>query len=79
MAYLQIEVSDEELQELQEIALQQGFETLEEYIQLLTFEPTEKEILNDIREGILAAERGDPMMTIDELWAELERDNETVS
>jgi hypothetical protein len=32
MVYLQIEFSDEELQELQEVALQQGFETPEEYI-----------------------------------------------
>ena len=66
------------LQEIQEKAIRQGFETPEEYIRSLAFEPTEEELLEDIRLGILAAERGDPMMTVDELWTELEKnDDET--
>jgi hypothetical protein len=39
-------------------------------------EPTKVELLNDIREGLLAAKRSDPMSTIDDLWAELEAEDE---
>lgn len=74
MNYLQIEVTDDELDYVQRLAHEQGFQTLEAYVKSLIFEPTKAELLNDIREAILAARRGDPMPTLDDLWAELEHD-----
>jgi hypothetical protein len=74
---LQIEITDEEMQHIGQLAHEHGFETPEAYVKSLVLEPTKTELLNDIREGLLAALRGDPMPTIDELWAELEHDDET--
>jgi hypothetical protein len=79
MTYLQIEVTDEERQYLEHLAHEQGFETPEAYVKSVVLEPTKAELLNDIREGLLAVQRGDPMPTIDELWAELDNDDETAS
>lgn len=74
MSYLQIEITDEERQYLEQLAHEQGFETPEAYVKSLVLEPTKAELLNDIREGLLAVQRGDPMPSIDDLWAELEDD-----
>ena len=71
MTYLRIEMTDEELGELQQIARDQGFESPEAYVKSLAFAPTKAELLNDIRSGILAAQRGDPLPTMDDLWVEL--------
>jgi hypothetical protein len=79
MSYLQIEITDEERQYLEQLAREQGFETPEAYVKSLILEPTKAELLNDIREGLLAVQRGDPMPSIDELWAELESDDETAN
>jgi len=77
ITYLRIEMTDEELGELQQIAREQGFGSPEAYIKSLVFEPTKAELLHDIRSGILAAQRGDSMPTIDDLWRELDDDETT--
>jgi hypothetical protein len=79
MRYLQIEITDEERHYLEALAREQGFETPEAYVKSVVLEPTKAEILNDIREGLMAVQRGDPMPTIDELWAELESEDETAN
>lgn len=76
MIYLQIEITDEEMEYIGRLAREQGFETPEAYVKSLVLDPTKAELLNDIREGLLAVRRGDPMPTIDELWAELEHDDD---
>lgn len=79
MITLQIEITDEEMQYIGQLAHEQGFATPEAFVKSLVLEPTKIELLNDIREGLLAAQRGDPMPTIDELWSELEHDDESAS
>ena len=76
MSYLQIEITDEERQYLEQLAHEQGFETPEAYVKSVVLEPTKAELLRDIREGLLAVQRGDPMPSIEELWAELESDQD---
>jgi predicted transcriptional regulator len=76
MTYLHIEITDEEKQRLEQLAREHGFETPEAYIKALLLEPTKAELLNDIREGLLAAQRGDPMPTLDQMWAEIEQAND---
>ena len=76
MTYLQIEITDAEMEYIEQLAREQGFETPEAYVKSLVFEPTKADLLNDIREGLLAVKRGDPMLTSDELWDELERDDD---
>lgn len=77
MIYLQIEVTDEELQQLEQLARAEGFATTEAYVKSRVLEPTKTELLDDIRQGLLAIRRGDPMPTIDEMWAEIEDDETT--
>jgi hypothetical protein len=77
MTTLQIEVTDEELSQLQQIAREHGFTTPEAYVKSLMLEPTKADILNDVRSGLLAVRRGDPMPTVDDLWAELVDDETT--
>lgn len=74
MTYLHIEITDEEFGQLQQAAHEQGFESPEAYIKSLVLEPTKAELLNDIRSGIIAAQRGDSMSTLDDLWSELHGD-----
>jgi hypothetical protein len=73
---LYIEVTDEERQRLEQLAREHGFATLEAYIKALVLEPTKAELLNDIREGLLAIKRGDPMPSLDQMRAELEQDDD---
>lgn len=51
-----------------------GFDSPEAHLKAVANEPTREELLHDIREGILAVKRGDPMPTLDDLWAALEDD-----
>lgn len=62
--------------QLQQLADAYGFETPEDYLKSVVFEPTREALLEDIRAGLLAVKRGDPMPTLDEMWAELERDDD---
>jgi hypothetical protein len=73
---LQIEITEDEFKHLKGVALTHGFDTAEAYVKSLALEPTKDELLNDIREGILAAQHGEPMPTVDEMWAELERNDD---
>lgn len=78
MTYLRIEVTDDELRQIQHLAREQGFQTPEDYIKSLVLEPTKAELLNDIREGLLMSKGGDSMLNADDLWLELEQnDDET--
>jgi hypothetical protein len=73
MIQLHIEITDDELEQLQKLAEEYGFESPEAYLKSLAFEPSRAELLNDIRQGLLAIARGNPMPTFDQMWAELER------
>jgi len=66
---LQIEITEDEFEHLKGVALAHGFASPEAYVKSVALEPTKDELLNDIREGILAAQRGEPMPTLDEMWA----------
>jgi hypothetical protein len=79
MTLLQIEITDEERAHIEGLAREHGFDTPEAYVKALILEPTKDELLNDIREGLLSARRGDPMPTLDELWAELEQDDDEIA
>lgn len=74
---LNIEVSEQELERLLQAALANGFESPEAYLKWLAVAPTDEEILSDIRAAIQAIERGDPMQSLDEMWAELDADETT--
>lgn len=69
MTMLQIEMTDDELNQLHQIAREQGFDTPEAYIKAMILEPTKTELLDDIRQGILASRRGEKMSTLDVMWA----------
>ncbi|MGB1286298.1 MAG: hypothetical protein ACPG7F_07195 [Aggregatilineales bacterium] len=73
---LQIELTDDEMHSLECSAIAQGFKSTEAYVKAIVLEPTKEELLEDIRQSILAAERGDKMLTIAEMWAEVERDDD---
>lgn len=77
MITLQIEVTDEEMQYIGQLAREQGFATPEAFVKSMVLEPTKTELLNDIRQGLLAVKRGDPMPTLDELWSELEHGDDS--
>lgn len=78
MTTLQIEFTTEELYRLQQLAFEHGYETPEAYLKSLVQEsPTKAELLDDIREGLRAIQRGDPMPTLEAMWAKLEQDDET--
>lgn len=79
MIQIHLEMSETEIDHLQKLAREYGYDTPEAYLKQvalsLIHEPTKADILNDIREGILAIQRGDPMMTIEEMWEALEQDD----
>jgi hypothetical protein len=74
MTALHIEITDEEMAYVEEMAREQGFATPEAYVKSLLLEPGKAELLDDIRHGLLAAERGDPMPSLDEMWGALDDD-----
>lgn len=76
MTLLHIQLTDDELQHLRRLAQDYGFNSPEAYVKSLALEPTREELLDDIRQGILAAKRGDLMSSLDEMWAEVERDDD---
>ncbi|MCU0480369.1 MAG: hypothetical protein MUE54_04065 [Anaerolineae bacterium] len=75
MIQLHLEMSETEIDHLQKLAHEYGYDTPEAYLKQvalnLIHEPTKAEILDDIREGILAIQRGDPMITVEEMWEEI--------
>lgn len=72
MIRLHIDVTETEWAELLELAQEYGFESPEAYLKALALQPSHEELLDDIRQGILDARQGVPMMTWDELVAELD-------
>lgn len=68
---LNIEITAQELTRLQQLAAENGFDSSEAYLKWLAVAPTDDEILADIREAMLSIQRGDPMQSLDEMWAEI--------
>ncbi|MDX2076435.1 MAG: hypothetical protein SFZ02_08410 [bacterium] len=80
MVQLCIEITKSQFERLQKLAHEYGHHSVEAYmmrvVEELEIEPTKEEILDDIRESMLAIKRGEPMMTIEEMWAEVEKDDD---
>ncbi len=74
---LNIEITAQELTRLQQLAAENGFDSPEAYLKWLAVAPTDDEILADIREAMLSIKRGDPMQTLDDMWAEIESEDES--
>ena len=76
MYQLRIDVTDDDIRRLKQIAHEHGFDSPEAYLKAVALEPSKEELLDDIRQGLLAIKRGEPMQSLDEMWAEVENDDD---
>jgi len=80
MVQLYIEITENQLNHLQKLAHKYEYDSVKAYmmrvVEELEPEPTRDEILDDICESLLAIKCGEPMMTIEEMWAEVEKDDD---
>lgn len=74
-----VTLEEDEAAEIRRRAIERGYASLEDYLRaliaadaLVDDSPTKAELLDDIRDGILAVKRGDVMPTLDELWDDLD-------
>lgn len=75
MIHLNILLTETEHDQLLAAATANGFETPSAYLKWLAFTSEQAQILDDIRESLLSIKRGDQMLTLDEMWAEVERES----
>lgn len=68
MIPLTIQITEAEFAALEQTVRDHGFDSIEAYLKALLLEPPRTELLQDVRDGLLAIERGDPMPTLDDLW-----------
>lgn len=76
MVQLRIDLTDVEMERLNAVAHDYGFDTAEEYLKLLALGPSNADLLDDIHEGLLAAWRGETMPTQAEMWQALNDDED---